>query len=335
MRTVLSLIWDNCWLKKDNSFTSIIGGQGSGKSMLACYLSEMTDVDRKTGACLFDPETQILFRMDTIIDRLNKPRRVGEALIIDEAEMNLNALNFQKEEDKDMANLFSTIRAFRQILFLTLPNETQLNKTIRSLRKYNIEMLGTYPKLKYATSRFEILQPPRRADTNWKGDKFMKRSLPRVFINQENDLLRQCVIKEIRTPMPSKYTEKVFLKKKIDYLMETFDVLKDKYKSKIRKFGKVTADDYVKLIEKNSPELIVNNKVHAIKIKDFFGITSTEARAVASYYNDCKKGQRIEVKKDMDAYKKGLSNSNKTLKKIKEESLAELDIIRDYKPLSL
>lgn len=335
MKTILSLLWDNCWLKKDNSLTSVIGSQGTGKSMLACYLSEMTDVNRKTGECLFDPQTQILFRMDKIIDKLNKPKRVGEAVVIDEAEMNINALNFQKEEDKDLANLFSTIRAFRQIVFLTLPNETQLNKTIRSLRKYNIEMIGNYPKLGYATSKFEILHPPRRADSNWKGDKFMKRSLPRVFINQENDVLRQCVIKEVRTPMPSKYTEKVFLKKKIDYFMETFDNLRDNYKNKSRKLGKVTADDYVKLIEKNSSELVVNNRVHAIKIKDFFGITATEARAVTSYYNDCIKGQKKEIKKDLEAYKKGSSSSNKTLKEIRKESLDDLEIIKNYKPLSL
>lgn len=133
---------------------------GSGKTTLACMLAETLDRDahNKTRFPLVGTRKEFNEKGQIVETKVHVPRLInsisdferdrvrkmpdGSAFILDETQVILNSKEAMSKKNRRFNALISTGRVFNNIIFLTLPNYTYLDKELKGYIDGVIEVLG-------------------------------------------------------------------------------------------------------------------------------------------------------------------------------------------------
>ncbi|MGC8584888.1 MAG: hypothetical protein ACP5L4_02035 [Thermoplasmata archaeon] len=130
-----------------NCFALFSGEPGSGKSLSAITLARAVDPT----FTLKELPNRVVFDTPQLLDLLinegkngqkNLPK--GSAIILDEAGMQLNARDWQKEAVKDFGKISQTMRFLNYLVIVTLPISLFLEKQSRQLITMQFEAVRTY-----------------------------------------------------------------------------------------------------------------------------------------------------------------------------------------------
>lgn len=112
----------------DDQYQNVIvitGGTGSGKSNLAINLARMLDPH-------WDLEENIIYSAADMAVKLDHLETASPISLYDEGSVVLNALNFNRKEDRDFMDLFDSMRSLGWTSILCLPNLKNLNGSLKA-----------------------------------------------------------------------------------------------------------------------------------------------------------------------------------------------------------
>jgi hypothetical protein len=299
---ILRDLWTPANLGKGDHINSTIGPTGSAKSTTDLYLAYLIDIDIKTDEHRFNID-KYCFHPGDFIQTITHPEYPGQAVIFDEIELDANAREFHRKETQTFAKLFSTVRFKRNIIFFSLPMESQLDKTIRRLRKSVIDC----KYIDYETStnwwKYSNIYYSQFADTTKNQEP--KRLFPLVYKKASDYPDCQTYKTAICTDYSFKFPKNKRLlnlinqyeKKKNDYLIPKFEEFMKVFSGSKDKEHKKSLYDYMNLIDKNKEDYIdpITNKVSSLYIAKQFDISTAKAQLILKELG--KKDEGIDVLK--------------------------------------
>lgn len=102
----------------------ITGGTGSGKSNLAIKLIKTIDPD-------WDLRENFIYSAKDLARKLRHRATASPISLFDEGSVILGSLNFNKKEDKAIANLFHTMRSLGWTTVICIPDPDGLNSSVK------------------------------------------------------------------------------------------------------------------------------------------------------------------------------------------------------------
>jgi len=157
-----------------NSFTFFIGMNGSGKSYASLKRMEILGVNENDEyGTLFDPdhlENHIFFDKQNMInkiaelEKLSLDERRGYQIMLDEAQMSVNAKEWNNKEVLNFSKDMTTIRSSRLNITLNMPTHRMITTDLRQLGTYQCEMyppqrIDRSKKIAYSKLHFLTLRP--------------------------------------------------------------------------------------------------------------------------------------------------------------------------------
>jgi hypothetical protein len=135
-----------------NSFNFFIGGNGTGKTYASLTRMEIVGVDENDSyGRLFDPdhlENHLFFDKQMMLNKIAElekrslKERRGYQLTLDEAQMSVNAKEWNDREVLNFSKEMTTIRSSRLSITLTMPTHRMITTDLRQLGTYQVEMLS-------------------------------------------------------------------------------------------------------------------------------------------------------------------------------------------------
>jgi len=256
---ILRDLWTDANIGKGDHINSTIGATGSGKSTVDLILAYLIDVDVKTGEHRFNID-KYCFTPRDFIDKITHPEYKGDVKIFDEMELDANARKYHTKENQAFGNLFSTVRYKQNILFFSLPMESQLDSVIRQLRKSVIDCKYIDFSKNITKFVYSNIYYPRLADTNKKQEP--TRLFPLVYekASDYDDCntykTKICVSYDLLFPKNKKLLALIqaYEKKKNEYLMPKFEEFMQLFSEIKDKEHKKSLYDYLDQIDKNPEE---------------------------------------------------------------------------------
>ena len=114
--------------KNGNALIGIVGQKGSGKSYFAMSIAEIIDPKFSVNNISFDPVSFM---------QLIKMRGVGEVIIMDDAGLTIPARQFYSKSNQFITVALETCRFKNQILIMTMPTLSMIDKNARLLMDYS------------------------------------------------------------------------------------------------------------------------------------------------------------------------------------------------------
>jgi hypothetical protein len=293
----------------------------SGKSYGNIYFGYMLDVDNHDNH-LFT-EDNIIFDPLDFVNKVSKPRRIGEFFMKDEIQLDAHARKSFSKINEVLGNVMSTIRYKREIIFLNLPSETQLDSQIRLLRYGNFEFTGVDSTGICSYFNFEYLNYPKKADTTNLKDKKVKRD-PLVVWNDDAYVTLQHY-QELSLELPFHKKDfvrllKIYDKKKDEYLLGKYA----KFKKDLEQVVNSTSteekplDYYLTYIDKHKSNFMPKDgkKLSLANIQRQFKITLTLAKLIRAEYHNTYSVNKKESKKERSAFVESLTRKKNKLMNI-------------------
>jgi hypothetical protein len=143
-----------------NNMGVVVGGNGTGKSWLLGYVSETLGVRPNGERDLFDTnhlENHVFFDAQSFIKRANelmkqkKRNTIGTQLILDEGQLSLYSKEAFNKEVKNLSRMLMTVRSRRWGVYINLPAFGMLNKDVRSITNWMVQMKGRPGEYSYGT----------------------------------------------------------------------------------------------------------------------------------------------------------------------------------------
>jgi hypothetical protein len=105
----------------------IFGGAGRGKSYIALRLAEIIDKN-------FDPDLQVAFGSEEFLKLIspNSPLKMGQVIIVDEAQFSAGSRNWYNEIQKDLMAHLEAVRSMGFIIFIVALNLATLDVIARN-----------------------------------------------------------------------------------------------------------------------------------------------------------------------------------------------------------
>lgn len=168
--------WDMVHNRMDgNSFNFFIGGNGTGKSFAALKRAEIIGVDKNDEyGFLFDPDhldrhvffdKQDMMKQISNLEKNYKPDEIrGFQLLLDEAQMSVNAKDWNDKKVLTFSKDMTAIRSSRLSICMTMPTHRMITTDLRQLGIYQIEMAPAHTMnltqgLAHSKIHFLRLQP--------------------------------------------------------------------------------------------------------------------------------------------------------------------------------
>ena len=133
-----------------NSFTFFIGGNGTGKSWASLKKMEILGVDENDEyGRLFDPdhlENHVFFDKQDMLNKIAElekktlSERRGYQICLDEAQMSVNAKEWNNSQVLEFSKDMTTIRSSRFEITLNMPTHRMITTDLRQLGIYQVEM---------------------------------------------------------------------------------------------------------------------------------------------------------------------------------------------------
>lgn len=143
-----------------NNMGVVVGGNGTGKSWMLGWVSETLGI-RPTGEKdLFDTtnlQNHVFFDAESFIRRANElmkqPKRktIGTQLILDEGQLSLYSKEAFNKEVKNLSRMLMTVRSRRWGVYINLPSFGMLNKDVRMITNWMVQMKGKPSEYSYGT----------------------------------------------------------------------------------------------------------------------------------------------------------------------------------------
>ena len=319
-RSLLKSLWARP-RRKNNTFCTVTGSTGSGKSYGNIFFGYMLDVD-SLGNHEFC-EDDIIFDPIDFVDKVPRPKRIGHFFMKDEIQLDAHARTSMSTINKILGDVMSTIRFKREILFFNLPSETQLDPQIRLLRYGNFEFKGVDDSMEYSTFNFDMLNYPKKADTKNVKEKKISRDPLVLWNNTENDYLTLDYYDDLKLYLPFHRKDfahllKRYDEKKDDYLMGQFD----KYKKKLKEYINSKSDENNSLekqlnyIDKNREEFGEGKKLSLVAIQKKFSVPISMAKMIRSEYHNTHSIDKKEAKSERSKYIELLTKKRNELKNL-------------------
>jgi len=320
-RSLFYEMWARCHRVKNFTFTTTTGLQGSGKSYGNIYMGWMLDVNSKTEEHLFTEEN-VIFNPIEFVNKVNHPDHIGQAFMKDEIEMDANTRDQFTKLTKIIGDVISTIRYKRSIIFFNLPSEKQLDAQVRRLRYGNFDFKGVSSHGTYSKFMFEKLDYPRKADTDYKYHKIVRRDPLEVNHLLGNNFFK-VTYADLKLELPFKIHNfsKILAnydKRKDEYLtskLETFTKDLEKLEKNSKK-ASLQIYDMIDMIEKNKDKFVVNGTLSIAELQRHFGISQSQCQLLVKEYkgrNGISK-EKARKKKEREKFIETIKNSKTKLK---------------------
>lgn len=269
-----------------NNLGVVVGANGSGKSWLLGWVSETLGVTPEDKKELFRTEhleEHLFFDSRAFIQQCNKLMKfrkrltVGYQLILDEGQLSLYSKEAFNEEVKNLSRMLMTIRSRRWGVYINLPSFGMLNKDVRVITNWMVQMKGKPAEYSYGTFY--------NVETNMvTGDPYLKKPVFSVKQNTPDGvpLVRNVAYSILPFPKPSKNFVKPYERLKSEHqklLYEKFGFIQEQIIDK--ELGKSKVDDG-KSVEVMADEVLNNisrfqNKKKEFvrdRIRGYFGVSS-------------------------------------------------------------
>jgi len=147
----------------DNNFFAVMGGNGTGKTMLALRSGEILGWDKRNEPSLFNPKRlweHVVFEKQelmNIINELNKkPLKDvrGYTIVVDEVQDAMSSKEAMQEEVRSISSYLATLRSRRYIIYFTLPSWNMLVKDARRIMNYAHIMTRRPTTVSYSDLRY-------------------------------------------------------------------------------------------------------------------------------------------------------------------------------------
>lgn len=230
--------WQQMWCSNaGNNLGAVTGPNGSGKSYVCGWIAETLGVDPKNRLTRFDVnnlEKHICFsarEMGAIVAELIKRPKCktkGYQIILEESQLILYNKDFAAEEVKNISRLLMTVRSRRWGIQMNIPSLPMLNKDVRRILNWNVDMKGKPDKYSYGTY-YEMFHSPFHDEPLKKKPVFTR------LIRDEwgNMLLKDTSLSKISFPLPSNEFIKNYEKMKEEHQVELYTMFNESMQSKI------------------------------------------------------------------------------------------------------
>lgn len=272
-----------------NNMGVAIGGNGTGKSWLLGWVAESLGVTPSNEKTLFDVnhlDQHLFFDSQSFIAQCNKlmsfkkRTTVGYQLILDEGQLALYSKEAFNQEVKNLSRMLMTIRSRRWGVYINLPSFGMLNKDVRLITNWMVQMKGKPKEFSYGTF-YNI-------ETNmFSGEPYLKKP---IFSTKEETLTGVPLIKNVAYgllpfPKPSREFIKNYEVMKANHqkiLYEKFGVIQDAING-VEEKKKQSIEEMAQEILKN-PSLFLNKQKIFVKdrIRSKFGVSEGQAFKVFS-----------------------------------------------------
>lgn len=264
-----------------NNLGLVVGPNGSGKSWLLGWVAETLGVRPNGNTDLFDTsnlnkhvffDSKSFMQRATELTNMSKRKTVGTQLILDEGQLSLYSKDAFKDEVKNLSRMLMTIRSRRWGVYINLPTFGMLNKDVRMITNWLVQMKGK--PLDYSYGTFYTV------DVNMiSGEPFIKKP---VFSSKEytEDGMPYIVDKAysiLPFPQPSNKFIIPYEKMKNEHqkeLYEKYGALGSETKNGSKVEEKVSLDKMIISGLSNKTKLVNSHgRLVATKVASFFSIT--------------------------------------------------------------
>lgn len=263
-----------------NNLGVVVGPNGSGKSWLLGLVGETLGVDVNDEHTLFRTENlneHLFFDSRSLINQCNKlmkfPKRttVGYQLLLDEAQLSLYSKEAFNEEVKNLSRLLMTIRSRRWGVYINLPSFGMLNKDVRLITNWLVEMRGKPSEYSYGTY-YEIhtnmfTSEPYRQKPVFSSKFYTVDGIPMV---------QNVTYSVLPFPKPSLKFVRPYEKLKAEHqklIYEKFGFIQEKIEAKETGLDKKPSTDYSSMAKEviANPSLFQNKKTKEFIIQRLVG----------------------------------------------------------------
>jgi hypothetical protein len=306
-RSLLYEMWARPRKNNNNTFVTVTGSTGSGKSYGNIFFGYILDVDTHDNH-LFNEE-QIIFDPLDFVKKVKKPKRIGQFFMKDEIQLDAHARKSFSKINEVLGNIISTVRYKREIIFLNLPSEIQLDSQIRQMRFGNLEFNKVAPSGEYSQFSFDYLEYPKKADTKSQSDKSVTRD-PLVLWEQTKDAyVRINHYTELLLYLPFHKTEftrllKIYDEKKDEYLTGKYDNFEKELKEVMNSNNveNLSLQEYLTYIDKHKEHFMGDKKLSLAKIQEHFKVNITTSKLIRAEYHNSYAVNRKETKRERNAF---------------------------------
>jgi len=191
-----------------NNIGVVSGPNGSGKSYMLGWVGETLGVNKKGERTLFNPnylwehmafDAKSFSAIVKDLMKLKKCRSIGYQILIEESQLSLYNKDFGSESVKDISRLLMTVRSRRWGVYMNIPSMMMLNKDVRTVTNWNVEMRGKPTEYSYGTF-YDIIMNPHFNEPYKKKPVFTKND----YSVDGRPLLKNKTYPTLSFPKPSK-----------------------------------------------------------------------------------------------------------------------------------
>ena len=191
-----------------NNIGVVSGPNGSGKSYMLGWVGETLGVNKQGEKTLFNPnylwehmafDAKSFSAIVKDLMKLKKCRSIGYQILIEESQLSLYNKDFGSESVKDISRLLMTVRSRRWGVYMNIPSMMMLNKDVRTVTNWNVEMRGKPTEYSYGTY-YDIIMNPHFNEPYKKKPVFTKND----YSIDGRPLLKNKTYPTLSFPSPSK-----------------------------------------------------------------------------------------------------------------------------------
>jgi len=274
-----------------NNIGVVSGPNGSGKSYMLGWVGETLGVNKQGERTLFNPnylwehmafDAKSFSAIVKDLMKLKKCRTVGYQILIEESQLSLYNKDFGSESVKDISRMLMTVRSRRWGVYMNIPSMMMLNKDVRTVTNWNVEMRGKPSEYSYGTY-YDIIMNPHFNEPYKKKPVFTKND----YSSDGRPLLKSKTYPTLSFPSPSKIFIKNYEKMKEEHQNALYTLYDEKLwakeaeeKEKAKDFGDVIKDYAEQVIEDKDKFLNIKGEIVISKISAMLGINRDKAGVV-------------------------------------------------------
>lgn len=140
---ILKYIWLQTHRHNSNFILLVVGLPGKGKSYAALSFLEslMVDESGKSKLTAENCMDNVCFSVQDFRERIEKAQQ-NDVVVLEESGVLANARNFYEQSNINLSSVFQTMRFRNQVIILTLPAGSYLDKQLRNLVHGTLVMKG-------------------------------------------------------------------------------------------------------------------------------------------------------------------------------------------------
>lgn len=316
-RSLLYDMWARPRTNNNNTFCTVTGDTGSGKSYGNIFFGYMLDVDTHDNHLFC--EENMLFDPLEFVKKVKAPKRIGEFVMKDEIQLDAHSRKSFSKTNEIIGNVISTVRFKREIIFFNLPSETQLDSQVRQMRMGNLEFDKVVSSGECSKFSFEYLKYPKKADTKSIADKSVQRNPLVLWGADEEAYLKMTHYTDLYLYLPFHRTD-------FSHLLKIYDRKKDEYlKGKYDNFEKelvevmnsanvenISLEEYLIIIDKHKEKFMGDKKLSLAKLQAYFKVNISTAKLIRAEYHNSYAVNVKEQKKERNQFIDAITSKRKT-----------------------